>query len=223
MKRFDASKGPRIVGPADGKFVDLASCGVRFMVWAEESGGGFSGTPAIHGVEYSRSSRQVALSTTLVVLDLASGVSPADANRACECHGRGPGNIRRVTRNGAELRELPRDRNRGRAKPDLRRSAHPAGRCGGSAAQHAGCAVRARKLEIGEFRLSCCGGISSGRLLSADSLSEGEPRPSAVPLVPHPRVAIVSDDLASLTPWSPHGIEVRGPAGLQDEGGGPLP
>ena len=42
MKRFDASQGPRIIGPADGKFVDLGSCGVRFMVWAEESGGGFS-------------------------------------------------------------------------------------------------------------------------------------------------------------------------------------
>jgi len=42
MKRFDVSQGPRIVGPADGKFVDLGSCGVRFMVWAEESGGGFS-------------------------------------------------------------------------------------------------------------------------------------------------------------------------------------
>ena len=54
-------------------------------------------------------------------------------------------------------------------------------------------------------------------------LIRGEPRPSAVPLVPHPRVAIVSDDLASLTPWTPHGIEVRGTAVLQDEGGGPAP
>ena len=34
--------GPRILGPADGKAVDLGSVGVRFMVWAEESGGGFS-------------------------------------------------------------------------------------------------------------------------------------------------------------------------------------
>jgi mannose-6-phosphate isomerase-like protein (cupin superfamily) len=34
--------GPRVVGPGDGKFVDLRSLGVRFMVWSEESGGGFS-------------------------------------------------------------------------------------------------------------------------------------------------------------------------------------
>src|SRR5215203_7036949 len=33
---------PRVVGPADGKVVDLGSLGVRFMVWSEESGGGFS-------------------------------------------------------------------------------------------------------------------------------------------------------------------------------------
>jgi mannose-6-phosphate isomerase-like protein (cupin superfamily) len=30
------------MGPGDGKFVDLGSCGVRFIVWTEESGGGFS-------------------------------------------------------------------------------------------------------------------------------------------------------------------------------------
>ena len=42
MRRFDASQGPRIVGPRDGKTGDLGGCGVRFMVWAEESGGGFS-------------------------------------------------------------------------------------------------------------------------------------------------------------------------------------
>ena len=41
-RRFDPSQGPRIVGPEDGKAVDLGSLGVRFMVWAEESGGGFS-------------------------------------------------------------------------------------------------------------------------------------------------------------------------------------
>ncbi len=35
-------EGPRILGPADGKAVDFGSFGVRFMVWAEESGGGFS-------------------------------------------------------------------------------------------------------------------------------------------------------------------------------------
>ena len=41
-RRFDACQGPRIVGPADGPAVDLGSVGVRFMVWAEELGGGFS-------------------------------------------------------------------------------------------------------------------------------------------------------------------------------------
>ena len=41
-RRVDASQGPCIVGPADGKAVDLGSLGVRFMVWGEESGGGFS-------------------------------------------------------------------------------------------------------------------------------------------------------------------------------------
>ncbi len=40
--RFDASQGPRIVGPRDGDYVDLTSLGVRFMVGSEESGGGFS-------------------------------------------------------------------------------------------------------------------------------------------------------------------------------------
>jgi mannose-6-phosphate isomerase-like protein (cupin superfamily) len=40
--RFDASQGPRIVGPNDGKAVDLGSVGVRFMAWMEETGGGFS-------------------------------------------------------------------------------------------------------------------------------------------------------------------------------------
>lgn len=41
-RRFEASHGPRIVGPGDGKAVDLGSLGVRFMVRSEESGGGFS-------------------------------------------------------------------------------------------------------------------------------------------------------------------------------------
>jgi mannose-6-phosphate isomerase-like protein (cupin superfamily) len=36
------SQGPRILGPNDGKTVDFGSFGVRFMVWSEESGGGFS-------------------------------------------------------------------------------------------------------------------------------------------------------------------------------------
>jgi mannose-6-phosphate isomerase-like protein (cupin superfamily) len=40
--RFDAGQGPRILGPDDGKAVDLGSVGVRFMAWAEETGGGFS-------------------------------------------------------------------------------------------------------------------------------------------------------------------------------------
>ena len=40
--RFDASQGPRIVGPNDGKAVDLVSVGVRFMAWTEETGGLFS-------------------------------------------------------------------------------------------------------------------------------------------------------------------------------------
>lgn len=35
-------QGPRILGPEDGKAVDLGSLGVRFMVWSEESGGRFS-------------------------------------------------------------------------------------------------------------------------------------------------------------------------------------
>jgi mannose-6-phosphate isomerase-like protein (cupin superfamily) len=33
---------PRVVGPTDGKSVDLGSLGVRFMAWSEETGGGFS-------------------------------------------------------------------------------------------------------------------------------------------------------------------------------------
>ena len=41
-RRFDASQGPRIVGPVDGLVVDLGSVGVRFLVWGDESGGGFS-------------------------------------------------------------------------------------------------------------------------------------------------------------------------------------
>jgi mannose-6-phosphate isomerase-like protein (cupin superfamily) len=42
VRRFDASQGPRSVGPGDGKAVDLGTLGVRFMAWAEETGGGFS-------------------------------------------------------------------------------------------------------------------------------------------------------------------------------------
>ena len=40
--RFDGSSGPRIIGPRDGKFVDLQSVGVRFMIWGAETGGTFS-------------------------------------------------------------------------------------------------------------------------------------------------------------------------------------
>jgi mannose-6-phosphate isomerase-like protein (cupin superfamily) len=42
IRRFDASQGPRIVGPRDGRAVHLGGVGARFMVWAEEAGGGFS-------------------------------------------------------------------------------------------------------------------------------------------------------------------------------------
>jgi mannose-6-phosphate isomerase-like protein (cupin superfamily) len=41
-RRFDARQGPRLVGPADGEAVDLGTLGARFMVWSEESGGGFA-------------------------------------------------------------------------------------------------------------------------------------------------------------------------------------
>jgi mannose-6-phosphate isomerase-like protein (cupin superfamily) len=41
-RRYDASQGPRIIGPHDGKAIDLGAVGVRFLVWGEESGGGFS-------------------------------------------------------------------------------------------------------------------------------------------------------------------------------------
>jgi mannose-6-phosphate isomerase-like protein (cupin superfamily) len=42
MRRFDASQGPRKLGVHAGKAIDLGSVGVRFMAWAEETGGGFS-------------------------------------------------------------------------------------------------------------------------------------------------------------------------------------
>jgi mannose-6-phosphate isomerase-like protein (cupin superfamily) len=41
-RRFDGSTGPRRIGPRDGKFVDLGSLGVRFMIWGAETGGTFS-------------------------------------------------------------------------------------------------------------------------------------------------------------------------------------
>jgi mannose-6-phosphate isomerase-like protein (cupin superfamily) len=42
LRRFDASQGPRKLGPDEGEYTDLLAIGVRFMVWTEESGGGFS-------------------------------------------------------------------------------------------------------------------------------------------------------------------------------------
>ena len=42
LTRFDASQGPRNVGPEDGHYVQLPGVGVRFMIWGEEAGGGFS-------------------------------------------------------------------------------------------------------------------------------------------------------------------------------------
>ena len=40
LRRFDASQGPRKLGSQEGKSVDVAGLGVRFMVYGEESGGG---------------------------------------------------------------------------------------------------------------------------------------------------------------------------------------
>jgi mannose-6-phosphate isomerase-like protein (cupin superfamily) len=40
--RFDGSTGPRVIGPRDGRFWDLGSLGVRFMIWGAESGGALS-------------------------------------------------------------------------------------------------------------------------------------------------------------------------------------
>ena len=42
LTRFDASQGPRNLGPEEGKLVDLGSIGARMMAWTEETGGGFS-------------------------------------------------------------------------------------------------------------------------------------------------------------------------------------
>ena len=41
-QRFDGSGGPRKIGAADGRLVDIQSAGVRFIAWSEETGGGFS-------------------------------------------------------------------------------------------------------------------------------------------------------------------------------------
>ncbi len=37
----------------------------------------------------------------------------------------------------------------------------------------------------------------------------------------NPRATLVVDDLASVDPWQPRGIKVRGPADLEDDGGKP--
>ena len=42
LQRFDAAQGPRKIGPNDGHYAQLGGCGARFLVWGEESGGGFS-------------------------------------------------------------------------------------------------------------------------------------------------------------------------------------
>jgi mannose-6-phosphate isomerase-like protein (cupin superfamily) len=42
LRRFDASQGPRKVGPSDGLVAQLGGCDARFLVFGEESGGGFS-------------------------------------------------------------------------------------------------------------------------------------------------------------------------------------
>ena len=42
LRRFDASQGPRKVGPEDAPVAELGGCDARFLVWGEESGGGFS-------------------------------------------------------------------------------------------------------------------------------------------------------------------------------------
>src|ERR671911_1101389 len=42
LRRFDASQGPRKIGPSDGHYAELGGCDARFLVWGEESGGGFS-------------------------------------------------------------------------------------------------------------------------------------------------------------------------------------
>jgi mannose-6-phosphate isomerase-like protein (cupin superfamily) len=42
LRRFDASQGPRKVGPDDGAVAELGGCDARFLIYGEESGGGFS-------------------------------------------------------------------------------------------------------------------------------------------------------------------------------------
>jgi quercetin dioxygenase-like cupin family protein len=42
LRRHNASQGPRKLGPQEGHAVDVAGLGVRFMVYGEQSGGGFA-------------------------------------------------------------------------------------------------------------------------------------------------------------------------------------
>jgi mannose-6-phosphate isomerase-like protein (cupin superfamily) len=42
LERFSAELGPRKVGPDEGAYARLGGCDARFLVWGEESGGGFS-------------------------------------------------------------------------------------------------------------------------------------------------------------------------------------
>ena len=42
LRRFDASQGPRKIGADEGPVAQLGGCEARFLVWGEESGGGFS-------------------------------------------------------------------------------------------------------------------------------------------------------------------------------------
>jgi mannose-6-phosphate isomerase-like protein (cupin superfamily) len=41
-RRFDASQGPSKIDPTAGHYAELGGCDARFLVWGEESGGGFS-------------------------------------------------------------------------------------------------------------------------------------------------------------------------------------
>jgi mannose-6-phosphate isomerase-like protein (cupin superfamily) len=41
-RQAQAPATPRVIGPADGHFVDLGALGIRFLVWSGESGGNFS-------------------------------------------------------------------------------------------------------------------------------------------------------------------------------------
>lgn len=42
LRRFHAGQGPRTVGPEEGYSANLGGCEARFLVWGEESGGGFA-------------------------------------------------------------------------------------------------------------------------------------------------------------------------------------